>query len=91
MAEARTFPSDTPAPWAEIVPGRGPTSVDDLLKLPDDGWRYEVVEGVLVRLAGSDAARPARPAGVRQDRECDQIRARSLSGRRAHGRPRWRR
>ena len=25
----------------------------DLLNLPDDGWRYEVVEGVLVRVAGS--------------------------------------
>jgi Uma2 family endonuclease len=28
--------------------------VDDLLRWPDDdGWRYEVVEGVLVRVAGS--------------------------------------
>ncbi|HWE61823.1 MAG TPA: Uma2 family endonuclease [Chloroflexota bacterium] len=28
-------------------------TVDSLLTLPDDGWRYEVVEGVLVRVAGS--------------------------------------
>ena len=28
-------------------------TVDDLLTLPDDGWQYEVVEGVLVRVAGS--------------------------------------
>ncbi len=29
-------------------------TVDDLLTLPDrDGWRYELVEGVLVRVAGS--------------------------------------
>lgn len=54
MAEARAFPSDTLAPWAEIVPTRGPTTVDDLLARPDDGWRYEVVEGVLVRVAGSE-------------------------------------
>ncbi len=40
-------------PWAEIVPGAGPATVDDLLTLPDDEWRYEVVEGVLVRMAGS--------------------------------------
>ncbi len=41
------------APWAEVVPGAGPVSVDILLGLPDDGYRYEVVEGVLVRMAGS--------------------------------------
>ncbi len=53
MAEARAFPSATLAPWAEIVPGRERMTVDDLLTLPDDEWRYEVVEGVLVRMAGS--------------------------------------
>ena len=41
------------APWAEIVPDRGPVTVDVLLTLPDDGCQYEVVEGVLVRMAGS--------------------------------------
>jgi len=41
------------APWAEVVPGYGPVTVDVLLTLPDDGCRYEVVEGVLVRMAGS--------------------------------------
>jgi len=46
-------PSNTLAPWAEIVPGIGPTMVDVLLNMSDDGWRYEVVEGVLVRVAGS--------------------------------------
>ena len=40
-------------PWAEAVPGYGPVTVDLLLALPDDGYRYEVVEGVLVRVAGS--------------------------------------
>jgi Uma2 family endonuclease len=53
MAEARAVPANTLAPWAEIVPGVGPTTVEDLLTMPDDGWRYEVVEGVLVRVAGS--------------------------------------
>jgi Uma2 family endonuclease len=41
------------APWAEVVPGVGSVCVEDLLAMPDDGWRYEVVEGVLVRVAGS--------------------------------------
>jgi Uma2 family endonuclease len=41
------------APWAEIVPGYGPVTVDILLTLADDGYVYEVVEGVLVRMAGS--------------------------------------
>jgi Uma2 family endonuclease len=43
----------SPAPWAESVPGHGPVAVDILLDLPDDGFIYEVVEGVLVRMAGS--------------------------------------
>jgi len=54
MSAQQTMPpSRTLAPWAEIVPGVGPTTVDALLVMPDDGWRYEVVEGVLVRVAGS--------------------------------------
>jgi Uma2 family endonuclease len=35
------------------VPGYGPVTVDLLLELPADGYSYEVVEGVLVRMAGS--------------------------------------
>ena len=45
-----------PAPWAEVVSGMGPVTVDDLLTIPDDGYVYEVVEGVLVRMAGSGFA-----------------------------------
>jgi hypothetical protein len=30
---------------AEVVPNRGPVTVDVLLTLPDDGYQYEVVEG----------------------------------------------
>jgi len=36
-----------------VVPNHGPATVDELLTLPDDGYIYEVVEGVLVRMAGS--------------------------------------
>lgn len=43
----------SPAPWAEIVPGSGSVTVDVLLTLPDDGYIHEVVEWVLVRVAGS--------------------------------------
>src|SRR5579871_2396797 len=53
MAETRAVPAQTLAPWAGIVPEAGPTTVEDLLAMPDDEWRYEVVEGVLVRVAGS--------------------------------------
>jgi Uma2 family endonuclease len=53
MSEAHALQSNTLAPWAEIVPGAEPATADDLLRLSDDGWRYEVVEGVLVRVAGS--------------------------------------
>lgn len=41
----------TLAPWAAPAPGaRFPMSADDLLLLPSDGWRYELVEGRLVRM-----------------------------------------
>ena len=50
--DARAHPP-SPAPWAELVPGVGPVAVGDLLTMPDDGYIYEVVEGVLVRMGGS--------------------------------------
>lgn len=53
MTTAPAYPPGFSAPWAEVVPGYGPVSVDILLTLPDDGYMYEVVEGVLVRMAGS--------------------------------------
>lgn len=55
MAEARAIASVTLAPWADIVPNVGHMTVEDMLKRPDDGWRYEVVEGILIRVAGSGA------------------------------------
>lgn len=48
-----SYRSNTLAPWADIVRGVGPMTVDDLLTRSDDGWRYEIVDGVLVRMAGS--------------------------------------
>jgi Uma2 family endonuclease len=54
MTTAQAYqPPRSPAPWAEVVPGYGPVTVDTLLTLPDDGYVYEVVDGVLVRVAGS--------------------------------------
>jgi Uma2 family endonuclease len=53
MTTAYALPPASLAPWAEIVPGIGPVTVDILLTLPDDGYIYEVVEGVLIRVAGS--------------------------------------
>lgn len=39
------------APWAESVPGQtAPASAQDLARLTDDGWIYELVEGRLVRM-----------------------------------------
>ncbi len=42
----------TLAPWGEVVPGIDrPMTVDELLRLPDDGYMYELVEGRLIRMA----------------------------------------
>ena len=54
--------SNTLAPWGEIVPNVSAMTVDDLLALPDDGWRYELVEGRLVRMPPS-GYRASRIAG----------------------------
>lgn len=59
--------ADTLAPWAEIVPHPKPMTEDDLMALADDGWRYELVEGVLVRMppSGRRASRIARRLAAR--------------------------
>jgi len=64
MAAVRATPPHLVAPWAMVVPNVPyPMTVDDLLDWPDDdGYRYEVVEGVLVRMAGT------RPAAGRVTR-----------------------
>ena len=60
--KTQTPPSSTLAPWAEIVFGVGPKTVDELEALPDDGWAYELGEGVLVRMphSGGEASQIAR-------------------------------
>jgi Uma2 family endonuclease len=68
---------DPLAPWAEVVPTPGPVTVDLLLTLPDDGFVYEVVEGVLVRVAGS-GNRAARLAARLTARLVDHVEAHGL-------------
>jgi len=57
---------DHRAPWAEIVPTAPPhMTVGDLLRWPDDdGYRYELVEGVLVRVPGSGVAAAEATAAI---------------------------
>lgn len=42
---------DTLAPWAEPAL----TTAEELLRLPEDRWRYELVEGRLVRTSPTGA------------------------------------
>jgi len=54
MTTARTRLSEALAPWAKIVPRAGRMTMAEFLDYPDDdGYRYELVEGVLVRMVGS--------------------------------------
>jgi Uma2 family endonuclease len=58
---------ETLAPWAEIAPGFGRMTLDELLALPQDEWMYELVAGRLVRMpaSGGEASRIAvRLAGA---------------------------
>lgn len=77
MTTAPAYQPSSPAPWAEIVPGYGPVSVYILLTLPDDGSMYEVVEGVLVRMAGS-GNRATRLAARLTARLLDYVEGRGL-------------
>lgn len=47
-ARMRTSPPF--APWAEVVSGVPPMTVDELHAIPEDGWAYELLNGVLVRM-----------------------------------------
>jgi Uma2 family endonuclease len=53
MSHAHAISPEPFAPWAEIVPDAPRATAESLLARQDDGWQYEVVEGVLVRMAGS--------------------------------------
>lgn len=50
MSTASQLAQEPLAPWAEIVPNMSPMTVDDLHAILDDGYTYEVVQGVLVRM-----------------------------------------
>jgi len=67
MSQACAMPPESVAPWAEVVPNMPPMTEDDLLALPDDGWQYELVAGVLVRMppSGKRATRIARRLSAR--------------------------
>ena len=50
-----SFLSDfPPVRWAEVLPAVARMSADDLMALPEDRWRYELVAGHLVRLSPAD-------------------------------------
>jgi Uma2 family endonuclease len=56
MTALRDIPPDALAPWAEIVPDAPyPMTMREFLAYPngDDGYCYELVDGVLVRMVGS--------------------------------------
>lgn len=50
MAALRAYPPIPLVPWAESTPHKPPMTVDDLHALPDDGWAYELIRGVLFRM-----------------------------------------
>lgn len=64
---AHAVPPEPVAPWAEVVPDAPPMTEADLLARPDDGWQYELVKGVLVRMppSGKRATRIARRLSAR--------------------------
>lgn len=55
MTALRVHPPDSIAPWAESVPDAPyPMTMTAFLAYPDeDSYRYELVEGMLVRMVGS--------------------------------------
>jgi len=67
MSQAHALPSQPLAPWAEVVPDTPRMTTDDLAALPEDGWQYELVEGVLVRMpmSGGEASNIAMRLGAR--------------------------
>jgi len=82
VTPAYVSPFRSPAPWAKVVPGYGPVTVDILLELPNDEYVYEVVEGVLVRMAGSGdrAARLGIRIGGRLDAYASEHRLGAVTG-----------
>lgn len=55
MSPIHAYSLESVAPWAEVVPGApARMTLEDFLGYPgEDGYRYELVEGVLVRMVGT--------------------------------------
>jgi len=51
MSYAHALPPPSPAPWAAVVPGMPPMTVDEVSLLPDDGWQIET-DGWITYSAG---------------------------------------
>lgn len=51
MADQADQIGDIHALWGEVVVGASPMDAERLLALGDDGWRYELVDGRLGRMA----------------------------------------
>ena len=66
MSHAYALSPEPFAPWAEEVPTANRLTVDDLARLPDDGWVYELVQGRLLRmpLSGGEASKIALRLGA---------------------------
>ncbi len=47
-AQSQPFPA-----WGQPLLGGSPFTADDVERLPDDGYRYEVYRGVLIRMPGT--------------------------------------
>ena len=64
---AHSLSPNAHAPWAEIVPGADLMTVAEYERLPDDGWQYELVGGVLVwmPLSGGQASNIATRLSAR--------------------------
>jgi Uma2 family endonuclease len=51
-----TVAQGTSAPWAEVVPNAPyPMTAEELARLPEDRWHYELVDGRLVRMPPTGA------------------------------------
>jgi hypothetical protein len=42
MSHGLAHPPQSPAPWAELVPGMPRMTIEEYERLPDDGWQYEL-------------------------------------------------
>ena len=54
MSPVHAYPQESIAPWAEVVPDVPRMTLAEFLDYEgEDGYRYELVEGILVRMGGT--------------------------------------